>query len=209
MHLSHLSNSFHICYRTPTYTRFIRAGPRTLFIVQLLFNMSSSTARVFGDIYGQVSDVVNQYLNQWDPDLLQELEDVEDDSNPSVEECEEYESNTAPDNYDADLVDPYMKDRDMGRLVTEFSGSVQLIRASFEDRISTLSAIHQANLFDKAVARTVLQRVPDLIDDEDEAILELTYKMIHLQPRRAGAQWHAQSGDINRQGLDQADGLED
>lgn len=143
--------------------------------------MSGSTANVFGEIYAQVSDVVNHYLNEWDPELFRESENEEDDSGPTTEEREAHDSNTAPDDDDADSVCPYMRDRDMGGLMNEFSGSIQLIKASFEDRVSTLPATHQANLFDKAVARAVLQRIPDTIseDNEDEALVELTYKMTY------------------------------
>lgn len=97
--------------------------------------MSSMTAELFGDIYTQARDVVDQFMNENDTE------------------------NAA-----------------------EFAGIIQLAKANFEVSISALPEHHQANFFDKAVARVVLQKAADVAahgSNKQAALLKLTLAILY------------------------------
>lgn len=82
-----------------------------------------------------------------------------------------------------DVVDLYMAESDT-ESAAEFAEIIQLSKANFGESISALPEDHQANFFEKAVARVVLQKAADVAahgSDEQAALLKLVLT-IHYGP---------------------------
>lgn len=80
-----------------------------------------------------------------------------------------------------DVVDLYMNENDT-ESAAEFAGIIQLAKANFEVSISALPENHQADFFDKAVARVVLQKAADVAahgSNEQAALIKLTLAILY------------------------------
>lgn len=139
--------------------------------------MSSATATVFQDIYVRVSAVINNYIEKRSPELYEEQAGF-----PDHIFIDEYlSSDPIPEGLDRENnpKQQYLED------VFEISGLIQRIKADFKERISALPIPHQANLFDKAVARAILRKAADIDEQtwlegrQDEALAELTYRLLY------------------------------
>lgn len=80
-----------------------------------------------------------------------------------------------------DVVDLFMNENDTEN-AAEFAGIIQLAKANFEVSISALPENHQADFFDKAVARVVLQKAADVAahgSHEQAALIKLTLAILY------------------------------
>ncbi|KAH8787974.1 hypothetical protein F5883DRAFT_634877 [Diaporthe sp. PMI_573] len=138
--------------------------------------MSSPNAdAVFEDIVTEVSGVVQTFVKEWDPSSYQE-EELDDPDFNSKKEALDGNQEALDELYE---YHNFLKDKDMGN-VPEIAGFLQISKANHAERISALPEVDQANLFDKAVARAVVQKVVDGIPKPSLiGLLELLYKILY------------------------------
>lgn len=139
--------------------------------------MSSATAAVFQDICVRVSAVINIYIEKWSPELYEEQAGFPD----HVFVDESLSGDRIPEGLDRENnpKQEYLED------VLEIAGMIQLLKADSRERIAALPIPHQANLFDKALARAILRKAADIDEQtwlegrQDEALTELTYRLLY------------------------------
>lgn len=90
-----------------------------------------------------------------------------------------------------DALDYYMGENNPDS-AAKFADMVQLVKESFGERISTLPEQGQANLFNEAVAKVVLQKAADVAvhgSSEQDTLLQLTLTMLYGPKMQKPTDW--------------------